>query len=206
MGTMESGPGGQRARPTTTHFALAFAASHSALVISRYPLPLQEFWPLQALLALLHAECPLQELTPSHFIFPSAALAVLTGTAENITAAAAARATLDRILEFIRRSPKRMGGGADCSAGARIVASSRGAEVSASTYTQFHPDASATRPYSRPGNVTRDCSLAGPGPGAILTRGFKRRERSDPPAPGYITICEARACLPQVRTPHHTRQ
>src|SRR5438477_3415948 len=101
MGTMERGPGGQRARPTTTHFALAFAASHSALVISRYPLPLQEFWPLQALLALLHAECPLQELTPSHFIFPSAALAVLTGTAENITAAAAARATLDRILEFI---------------------------------------------------------------------------------------------------------
>src|SRR5438105_13645356 len=110
MGTMERGPGGQRARPTTTHFALAFAASHSALVISRYPLPLQEFWPLQALLALLHAECPLQELTPSHFIFPSAALAVLTGTAENITAAAAARATLDRILEFIRRSPKRTGG------------------------------------------------------------------------------------------------
>src|SRR5207253_11107242 len=109
MGTMERGPGGQRARPATPHFALAFAASHSALVISRYPLPLQEFWPLQALLALLHAECPLQELTPSHFIFPSAALAVLTGTAENITAAAAARATLDRILEFIRRSPKRMG-------------------------------------------------------------------------------------------------
>src|SRR5438270_12441912 len=112
MGTMERGPGGQRARPTTTHFALAFAAPHSALVISRYPLPLQAFWPLQAWLPLLHAECPLQELTPSHFIFPSAALAVLTGTAEIIPAAAAARATLDRILEFIRRSPKRMGGAA----------------------------------------------------------------------------------------------
>src|SRR5580704_13324250 len=104
--------------PPAGYLAFAFAASHSALVISRYPLPLQEFWPLQALLALLHAECPLQELTPSHFTFPSSARAVLTATAENITAAAAARATLDRILEFIMHSPKRTWGAADCSAGA----------------------------------------------------------------------------------------
>src|SRR5437773_4188413 len=104
---MERGPGRQRVRRSTTHFALAFAASHSALVSSRYPLPLQEFWPLQALLALLHAECPLQELTPSHFTFPSSARAVVAATAENITAAAAARATVDRILEFILDSPRR---------------------------------------------------------------------------------------------------
>src|SRR5437763_16124009 len=105
MGTMESGPGGQRARPTTTHFALAFAASHSAFVISRNPLPLQEFWPLQALLALLHAECPLQELTPSHFTFPSSARAVVAATADNITAPAAATATAAETFAFILHPP-----------------------------------------------------------------------------------------------------
>jgi hypothetical protein len=63
---------------------------------------LQEFWPLQALLALLQAECPLQELTPAHFTFASSARAVLTAAVENITAAAAASATLDRIFEVIR--------------------------------------------------------------------------------------------------------
>src|SRR5947199_10162883 len=101
MGTMESGPGGQRARPTTTYFALAFAASHSAFVISRNPLPLQEFWPLQALLALLHAECPLQELTPSHSTFPSPALPVVAPPAETITAPAPATPSLDRIVESL---------------------------------------------------------------------------------------------------------
>jgi hypothetical protein len=73
---------------------------------------------LQALLALLQADCPLQELTPSHFIFPSAAWAVLAPTAENITAAAAARAIVDRILEFILHSPRRKMGAGDCSAAA----------------------------------------------------------------------------------------
>src|SRR5258708_10308023 len=98
--------GRPEARPAhSSYFALAFAASHSALLISRNPLPLQEFWPLQALLALLHAECPLQEFTPSHLTFPSAAWAVVAATVENITAAAAARATPDRILELIMDSP-----------------------------------------------------------------------------------------------------
>jgi hypothetical protein len=62
---------------------------------------------LQALLALLHAECPLHELTPSHFTFASSALAVVTTAVENITAAAAANATLDIFREFIRDSPKK---------------------------------------------------------------------------------------------------
>jgi hypothetical protein len=44
----------------------------------------------------------LQELTPSHFTLASSAVAVLTAAVENITAAAAARATLDSILELIR--------------------------------------------------------------------------------------------------------
>src|SRR5215469_2765037 len=86
--------------------ALALAASHCAWVISRNPFPLQEFWPLQALFALLHAECPLHELTPSHFTFASSARAVLAPTVENMTAAAAARATPDNTLEFIRHSPR----------------------------------------------------------------------------------------------------
>jgi hypothetical protein len=48
----------------------------------------------------------LQELTPSHFTFPSsAACAVVTAAVENITAAAAARATLESILELMRLSP-----------------------------------------------------------------------------------------------------
>src|SRR5580698_10993505 len=97
----ESGPGFQ-ARPATAYLAFALAASQSAWVISTNPLPLQEFWPLQALLALLQAECPLQELTPSHFTLASSALAVLMAAVENITAAAVARATRDSIFEFIR--------------------------------------------------------------------------------------------------------
>src|SRR5689334_24416234 len=90
--------------------ALAFAASHLAWVISTKPLPLQEFCPLQELLALLQADLPLQELTPSHFTFASsAALAVVTAAIEKTIAAAAARATLDIFREFIRDSPRSLG-------------------------------------------------------------------------------------------------
>src|SRR5579862_1587396 len=93
-------------RPAFDHLpALALAASHSAWVIIMNPLPLQEFWPLQALLALLQAECPLQEFTPWHFIFASSACAAVSGALENTTAAAAARATPDRIREFMHYSP-----------------------------------------------------------------------------------------------------
>jgi hypothetical protein len=63
---------------------------------------LQEFWPLHELLAVLQAEWPLQEFTPSHLtLASSAALAVPTMAVENITAAAAARATLDIFRLFI---------------------------------------------------------------------------------------------------------
>src|SRR6516162_3420731 len=100
-------PRKQAARfPCWVYFAaFALAASHCALVISRKPLPLQEFWPLQELLADLQAECPLQEFTPSHLTLPSsAALAVEMAAVENSTAAAAARATLDILRELIRSS------------------------------------------------------------------------------------------------------
>lgn len=43
----------------------AFAALHSFLLSSKKPLPLQEFCPLQELLAVLQADWPLQELTPA---------------------------------------------------------------------------------------------------------------------------------------------
>ena len=60
---------GARAKPGGfDYFSIfAFAASQSALVISMKPLPLQEFWPLQELLALLQADWPLQEFTPSQW-------------------------------------------------------------------------------------------------------------------------------------------
>ena len=90
--------------------ALAFAASHLAWVISTKPLPLQEFCPLQELFALLQADLPLQELTPSHFTFASsAALAVVTAAMEKTIAAAAARATPDIFREFILDSPRTLG-------------------------------------------------------------------------------------------------
>jgi hypothetical protein len=79
------------------------------LVISTKPLPLHEFWPLQELLALLQADWPLQEFTPVHFTFASAAVAFVTAAIEKTIAAAAARATLDIFREFIRDSPKNVG-------------------------------------------------------------------------------------------------
>jgi hypothetical protein len=100
------GPGCQTRPALDQDFALAFAASQSAWVIILNPVPLQEFWPLQELLALLQADWPLQEFTPEHFTFASSALAVVTATVENMTAAAAARATRERLFEFIRHSPK----------------------------------------------------------------------------------------------------
>jgi len=82
---------------------LAFAASHSALSFPGTPC-LAGVLALAGVVGLLHASV-LAGIDTLALHFPSAALAVLTGTAENITAAAAARATLDRILEFILRSP-----------------------------------------------------------------------------------------------------
>jgi hypothetical protein len=74
-------------------FALAFAASQLALVISTKPWPLQEFMPLQEFLADLQEDCPLQEFTPVHLIFASSALAVEAARVPNSSAAAVAIAT-----------------------------------------------------------------------------------------------------------------
>jgi len=62
------------------------------------PLPLQEFWPLQALAADLQALCPLQALTPlqSLFVMPEPlGLWVVWALAANVPAANNAAAGLD---------------------------------------------------------------------------------------------------------------
>src|SRR5262245_61513194 len=99
------------ARPGCTRagylWAFALAASHSALVSSRKPAPLQAFWPLQAFLADLQADWPLQAFTPSHFTLPSSAAAALKDTVANITAAAAASARVDVLRAVIGLSFER---------------------------------------------------------------------------------------------------
>jgi len=77
------------------YFCFAFAASQSFFDISKKPWPLQEFWPLQELAAVLQAEVPLHEFTPSHFTFASSALAVLIVAVAKTNAAAEARAIPD---------------------------------------------------------------------------------------------------------------
>jgi hypothetical protein len=77
-------------------FILAIAASQSVFVSCKKPLPLQLFCPWQALVAVLQAEVPLQELTPSHLtLAASAALTVATGAAAKKAAAAVAKARPD---------------------------------------------------------------------------------------------------------------
>jgi hypothetical protein len=61
------------------------------LLISRNPLPLHEFKPLQLLVAVLHELSPLQELAPMHLPFSLPAWAAM-GAVANMAAAAIARA------------------------------------------------------------------------------------------------------------------
>ena len=79
-------------------FFFAWAASQSFWVSSLNPWPLQEFWPLQELLADLQADCPLQELTPVQCTLASSACAALKGATLNSRAAAAATAAPDTVL------------------------------------------------------------------------------------------------------------
>ena len=82
------------------YLALAFAASHSFLVSSKKPWPLQEFMPLHALFADLQADWPLQELTPVHSTLASSALAVLIASELNSIAAAVAIAAPVVLVTF----------------------------------------------------------------------------------------------------------
>lgn len=83
----------------------ALAASHSFCVISTKPLPLQEFWPLQELLADLHEDCPLQELTPVHCTFASSAEALVIAARLNSMAAALAIAAPEIDLDIVMIVP-----------------------------------------------------------------------------------------------------
>jgi hypothetical protein len=60
------------------------------------PLPLQAFWPLQLLCALLHALCPLHEFPPVHLTWACGALELESSAMAlptNINATAVAKAT-----------------------------------------------------------------------------------------------------------------
>src|SRR5262245_4094718 len=97
--------------------AFALAASHSALVISRKPAPLQAFWPLQEFLAVLQADWPLQAFTPSHLTLPSSAAPAVTVADANSTAAAAASARAEDLRTVMRHLLERIKGEAkDCMA------------------------------------------------------------------------------------------
>jgi hypothetical protein len=62
---------------------------------------LQAFCPLQSLRAVLHADWPLQVLTPKQLKVDSAAVAVLTAVSPNSSAAAVASATRVLIFDFM---------------------------------------------------------------------------------------------------------
>src|SRR5215469_16459411 len=108
----EAGRGAARFRGARSYcLAFAFAASHSAFVISTKPWPAHPFWPLHEFEALLQSLWPLQEFTPSHFT-----LAPLPASSANATCArplvnsAATAAAVRTLLPFIARLL--MGGGA----------------------------------------------------------------------------------------------
>ena len=74
------------------------ALAHSAAVfLPTQPWPLQPFWPLHSLLAVLQSDVPLQLLTPAHLTLPSSAACTLVATvpSENRAAAVVASARPD---------------------------------------------------------------------------------------------------------------
>ena len=87
------------------YLPFALAASQSFFVISEKPLPLQEFCPLQELLAPLQDDWPLQALAPSQCIFASSAEAVVTTAALKASAAAVAMAIPERFFDIDIRFP-----------------------------------------------------------------------------------------------------
>ena len=82
---------------------------------SLQPWPLQAFWPLQALLALLHALWPLQALVPAHFTPSAAKAAEAKVVAAKIDAAVAIMVRLVKmsllVCEGLRSHPHPFGRG-----------------------------------------------------------------------------------------------
>src|SRR5579883_1631109 len=82
-------PPAVRSRKSNRYITLPPLALHSSDVLdSVQPWPLQAFWPLHELVALLQALWPLQALTPPH-LMPSAWAAVAKAEAAKIEAAVA---------------------------------------------------------------------------------------------------------------------
>ncbi len=79
-----------------------FASHAAADLAGRNPWPLQEFWPLHALLAVLQAPLPLQALIPMHSTLDFLAEALVTDAPFMASAiAATARLVLETILYFM---------------------------------------------------------------------------------------------------------
>src|SRR4030095_1564068 len=74
------------------------AVQASALDCSTKPWPLQAFWPLQALLAVLQALWPLQALMPWHFTLSALAGALVKPTAPPNNMAAAVAASVAPVI------------------------------------------------------------------------------------------------------------
>ena len=76
---------------------------HFFMDIILIPWPLQEFWPLQVLVAVLQAPLPLQELTPLQctIVLDMSAEEAKTGAMANALAALIAKATLVAFNLFI---------------------------------------------------------------------------------------------------------
>jgi hypothetical protein len=77
------------------------AVQASALDCSTQPWPLQAFWPLQELLAVLHALWPLQALMPEHWTLSALAGALVRLTAPPINMAAAVAARVAPVIFLI---------------------------------------------------------------------------------------------------------
>jgi hypothetical protein len=74
------------------------AVQASALDCSSHPWPLQEFWPLQELLAVLQELWPLQALMPAHLTLSALAGALVRTTAPPISMAAAVAARVAPVI------------------------------------------------------------------------------------------------------------
>jgi hypothetical protein len=75
-------------------------AEHSLAVVGVKPLPLQLFWPLHALVSVLHAEWPLQALTPVHLTVPSVVAGLSSANAKPVEKSAAVANTRAEVDKF----------------------------------------------------------------------------------------------------------
>lgn len=78
-------------------------AEHSLAEVEVKPLPLQLFWPLHALVSVLHAEWPLQAFIPVHFTVPSVVAGLSSANANPVEKSAAVANTSAEVDKFFMR-------------------------------------------------------------------------------------------------------